>query len=916
MNIEDLEFTGTWREYQARVLTDLNSHLDDKRLHVVAAPGSGKTILGLETVRRLAAPALILAPSLTIRNQWIDRLVAMFTKQGKAKPDWISTDVRHPKRLTVSTYQALHAAVSGSKTSEADLFAEEEDESSDRQATESTDVVALLNAQGVKTIVLDEAHHLRKAWWKVLIGLKTGLEDATFVSLTATPPYDVDPSEWRRYEDLCGPIDSEIPVPELVKRGDLCPHQDYIYFSLPAQHETMEIERFRTAISGFVQSLLHSGTFVNLLGEHPWVADPQSQIEEILAEPRFFSSVIIFLHAAGFETPKRVLNILGARRSDIPELTPEWLEELLSGVLYSQAEYFEDYAEFLNGLRRDLKRIGAIERRKVLISSPKDIQKLLAGSLSKLDSIVEITKAETEALGDDLRMVVLTDYIRKAALPNAPGDISPVAKIGVVPIFEHLRRAEISGTSLGILTGSLVIIPVSARDMLERQALELGIDRIRFVRLAHDSTYVRVEIDGAQKQRTVELITRLFNAGGVNVLVGTAALLGEGWDAPTVNTLILASYVGSYMLSNQMRGRAIRIDPNRPNKVANIWHLCAIDLHSPNEDIRSLAQRLYVRQPPHHSLRERKQDLGHDFKVLERRFRAFEGVSVSSPPIIETGIKRLELPDTKWTEGTTADMSRSMIEKAKSRNRLRALWNAALDSASPSPEMRETVVSNYVPRPLVFANTIKYLVVNALIMGAALGARAIEGIQRSGQTAILIGLGVAAIVAVPGLVRAGWLTFRHGSLEGSIRQVGWAVLETLQHMAVIKTHSDKLKVHAVQDDMGVVHCRLEGATRIEKKIFNDAMQAALGPTDNPRYLLMRTSLFGWFRRVDFHPVPDLIGKKKESAEFYAKRWNRYVGPSKLIYTRTQEGRLTLLNARTQSLAGSFRKKTDQLSIWE
>ena len=30
-------------------------------------------------------------------------------------------------------------------------------------------------------------------------------------------------------------------------------------------------------------------------------------------------------------------------------------------------------------------------------------------------------------------------------------------------------------------------------------------------------------------------------------LVGTQALLGEGWDAPSVNTLVLASYVGSYM---------------------------------------------------------------------------------------------------------------------------------------------------------------------------------------------------------------------------------------------------------------------------------------------------------------------------------------------------------------------------------
>ena len=40
---------------------------------------------------------------------------------------------------------------------------------------------------------------------------------------------------------------------------------------------------------------------------------------------------------------------------------------------------------------------------------------------------------------------------------------------------------------------------------------------------------------------------------------------------------IRSYYVGSYMLSNQMRGRAIRIDPNDPNKVASVWHLATVE---------------------------------------------------------------------------------------------------------------------------------------------------------------------------------------------------------------------------------------------------------------------------------------------------------------------------------------------------
>ena len=68
----------------------------------------------------------------------------------------------------------------------------------------------------------------------------------------------------------------------------------------------------------------------------------------------------------------------------------------------------------------------------------------------------------------------------------------------------------------------------------------------------------------------VEFVGDLFEKGEIQILVGTKSLLGEGWDAPCVNSLILASFVGSFVLSNQMRGRAIRIDRNNPPMVSYI----------------------------------------------------------------------------------------------------------------------------------------------------------------------------------------------------------------------------------------------------------------------------------------------------------------------------------------------------------
>ena len=62
-----LQFKGKWRDYQARVLQNAGKYLSDGRIHIVAAPGSGKTTLGIELIRRLNEKALVLTPSITIR---------------------------------------------------------------------------------------------------------------------------------------------------------------------------------------------------------------------------------------------------------------------------------------------------------------------------------------------------------------------------------------------------------------------------------------------------------------------------------------------------------------------------------------------------------------------------------------------------------------------------------------------------------------------------------------------------------------------------------------------------------------------------------------------------------------------------------------------------------------------------------
>src|SRR5213080_4001624 len=109
---ESMVFQNTWRSYQARVLEHLDSYLDDKRVHIVAAPGSGKTVLGLEIIRRIDQPTLVLAPTITIRDQWVDRLVGLFLPAGRSRPSWRSTTRKRTTTVLRSTPMATQMTIS------------------------------------------------------------------------------------------------------------------------------------------------------------------------------------------------------------------------------------------------------------------------------------------------------------------------------------------------------------------------------------------------------------------------------------------------------------------------------------------------------------------------------------------------------------------------------------------------------------------------------------------------------------------------------------------------------------------------------------------------------------------------------------------------------------------------------------
>lgn len=99
-----VHFNGDFRDYQQRVLDNADNYLKDGKINVVAAPGSGKTVLGLELICRLGSPCIILSPTTAIRQQWGERFRDLFLDDKEDFSALFSTDLHDVKLINSVTY--------------------------------------------------------------------------------------------------------------------------------------------------------------------------------------------------------------------------------------------------------------------------------------------------------------------------------------------------------------------------------------------------------------------------------------------------------------------------------------------------------------------------------------------------------------------------------------------------------------------------------------------------------------------------------------------------------------------------------------------------------------------------------------------------------------------------------------------
>ena len=874
--------------------------IDSKELLIVAPPGSGKTVLGLYVWSDLVRlPTLVLSPNSAIQAQWVERAKELFNLDGR--DDEIGTDPKNPGILTSLTYQsvtlpkrgggdldesAMELWISKLMTPDIDRIEAEDRESAiswiedlkeknpefygDTLSKFRKKVRDDLSEHGnalwvlhdsakanlmrlkeakVGLIILDECHHLLEHWGRVLLEIVEFLDEPIVLGLTATPPeVDDAPKEDNMYLDLFGEVDYEVPVPALVRDGNLAPYQDLAFFVRPSEKELKYIANATTDFRQLIKTLRQGpdDSEDRVPGLDVWLARTLSELDLPSGKASDWAS--FRKRDPGLADRARGFLVQNGRSlpADIPPPDQEFVRQgnsqgsmvtildryIRNGLMRSSNK--KDH-ELADEAKQKLRLLGVqiTGSGARLCASP--ISRVMAYASAKYDALREILTTEMQALGPDIRAVIVTDF-EKTSATTLVEDVLDKEAGGAVAAYRAVLQSEATDRLNPVLmTGTTVLVDDDLLQKIfprfEQWVDERGLE-IKFEYIERGEYF---EIRGKGKdwlpRYYTMMITELFQEGVTNCLVGTRGLLGEGWDASRINVLIDLTTVTTSMSINQLRGRSFRLDKLWPEKVANNWDIiCLADEYEKGFD---------------------------DYLRFQRKHKQLYGVGDDGA--IEKGVGHVHAAFTEAKpEGVSETMNifnEEMLLRAKNRPRTRELWK----------------------------------------IGQPFNAEPKEAVE------IKVRLGNENAFPANGIALA------KISNHSLVLSIGEAVVLSLKELELINSDAE---IGGGSRDGGWMRAYLKDANESESAIFASAMQEILGPLDNPRYVIPREVKIitdNWLSNMlpevlakyvrskkdklaMFHSVPKVLCKNKEDAAVFQRHWNERVSPGAVMYGHSKSGK--------------------------
>lgn len=926
-------FPGTFRRYQGQALdaVDALREAGHTRAYVVMPPGSGKTVLGLEVARRLGRRTMVLTPNTAVQAQWLAQWKEFGGSGPHPRPASAERALTAP--MTVLTYQSLSVW---------DRTADDEDEQDDPSAAlaetrraalrgePGADLLDLLHPRGRElvrraaatgpwTLVLDECHHLLETWGALCRALVRALgEDTWVVGLTATPRTSMTARQAELHDDLFGDCDFAVPTPAVVKEGELAPYQELVYLTDPTQEEDTWIVAERSRFADLQVELLTERTGTLPFLDWLWrrlhdrryeKGGPQLSWRELEdAEPELARAGLRLVRAGVLELP------VGARLREEHRATADaqdWavLLEAYAREHLSASGVLED-ARLLEAIRAVLPSLGYTLTVRGLRTATSPVDRICALSANKASAAVHVLDAESAALGEDLRAVVLCDFEQRTAQP--PASLQEAARdrpagsarltflaLAASSLAPVLRPVLVTGRTVAMRREDLAAFRAFAPAVLADRLLADPLDGNRA--LVTLSAGV-----GWSARVWVPLMTRWLEAGGTQVLVGTRGLLGEGWDCPPLNVVVDLTGAATPTAVTQLRGRSLRIDPARPDKVADNWTVvCVADEH-PRGDADYLRA---VRKHEHHLAPGRdgviESGIGHCDEVLgpyapptahsrvavngRALARAHERDAVRAAWAVGEGYRGVEVATLRVRTEQPLGLSGGVVPATLLQAR------RTLGEPAPAPLPRAPRPAQLWPLPLA----------SALLTGGSVGLA--EGAPAGATAGAGAGLLVAAGVGGQRYARQlrALTTSPADEQTATLRQMASAVADGLQRSGDCSVGAAGVQVRGVRG--GEFACELDAPTQ-ESLLFAACLDELLAPLADPRWLVSRLVLpvpaAAADRRrlararalgrpveaaVAWHAVPGPLGRSKSRVAAFEQAWREHVGAGRLVLVKDPEG---------------------------
>lgn len=935
-------FDGELRAYQREVLAQLQPTPTTRALHIVAPPGSGKTLLGILLAARAGARTLVLTPTVTIRQQWVATARSVADDESRVSQ-------RHQDILdfTALTYQSV--SVTGD-SSPFELLAREHwlDELTEtgrstaaaatwlaqlevtnparyrtgikhraarvrRQFARAApselarvlhpNALALIDrivAAGIDTVVLDECHHLLDHWALVVAYLVGRIREAggrgLLIGLTATLPSPDDGRAFENYSALLGDVDYEVPTPAVVKEGHLAPYRDWVWFTEPTDHEAAFVRQAGQRLGELVDQILGSpdglGFLTNALNASaPPLSVPLSTADRLAYQSGINAALTVDFTAA--RTAGSVLRVV-APEHPLTALLPEQLfptatsDDLLSVVArFALDTLLPNPAAQAQWryLKAALADYGLHLTDRGIRRGRNPLEKTLATSAAKDRAAVEILRTELAThTGNRMRAVVVTDVV---ASGNARGDLGFSAP-GAKRVFGLLASDHaLAGLRPVLLTANHLWVRQNDAEYLANRLSSLLQAEVSPSDATANATELTVHSVGTG--RLVGAVSTLITRGEVRILVSTRGLLGEGWDCPAVNTLIDLTTVSTSTATQQLRGRTLRLDPDWPAKIAHNWSVACL-------------------VPPTVGL----SDTG-EISRLQRKHSHLFGPSCDESTLMTTGLEhalnehareQLDAVITKRPGASIAALQHAALACVLPREESLRAWRIGepYEQIERDRLVVRTTRSSALTLafPPVFAGSPATFFIAAgasLGVGFAVSLLGNIALPATAFVAACTGIGAFASCSRAGARAISRWRARRSPLD-TYQRAAESIVDALKHARRVGDHMP-IEVTVTSSPAAnagtLIAFAVRGAPK-DRRVVSEAITELFGPVRAPRFLLRCAPRRVAAREV-LLPVPQHIAKRRADAEYFVQRWEERIGPCELVELGGTAGLELLAQAR-------------------